>query len=46
MSILAQDLLELVRLAKGGAGALTEHLLREVARDLIAQGVEDLRGGC
>ncbi|OMT67904.1 hypothetical protein AQ762_27950 [Burkholderia pseudomallei] len=27
-------------------GALVEHLLREVASDLIAQGTEDLRGGC
>ncbi|ONC60813.1 hypothetical protein AQ917_27460 [Burkholderia pseudomallei] len=27
-------------------GALVEHLLREVASDLIAQRIEDLRGGC
>ncbi|OMT82371.1 hypothetical protein AQ762_07045 [Burkholderia pseudomallei] len=27
-------------------GALVEHLLREVARDLIARAVDDVRGGC
>lgn len=46
MSTLAKDLVELVRLAQGGAGALIEHLLREVASNLIAQGVADERGGC
>lgn len=45
MSMLAQDLLELKRLAEGGAGALTEHLLREVALNLIAPGVRDQRSG-
>lgn len=45
MSLLAEDLLELVRLAQGGAGALTEHLLREVAVNLIAPGVADERSG-
>jgi hypothetical protein len=45
MSTLAEDLIELKRLAQGGAGALTEHLLREVALNLIAQGVRDERQG-
>ncbi|KGW20859.1 hypothetical protein [Burkholderia pseudomallei] len=43
MSQSAKNLLELRRLPRG---ALVEHLLREVASDLIAQGIEDLRGGC
>ncbi|EIP86755.1 putative bacteriophage protein [Burkholderia humptydooensis MSMB43] len=46
MSLAAQDLIELLRLAQGGAGALTQHLLREVAGNLIAFGVADCRGGC
>ncbi|CAB3730587.1 hypothetical protein [Paraburkholderia rhynchosiae] len=46
MSQIASDLIELKRLADGGAGALTEHLLREVAADIIAEGVADERGGC
>jgi hypothetical protein len=41
MSVLAKDIFELKRLADGGAGALTEHLLREVANDLISEGVAD-----
>ncbi|MGF6764025.1 hypothetical protein P3T24_004356 [Paraburkholderia sp. GAS33] len=41
MSVLAKDLLELKRLASGGAGALTEHLLKEVAADIISEGVAD-----
>ncbi|MDA0561694.1 MULTISPECIES: hypothetical protein [pseudomallei group] len=45
MSQPAKNLLELLRLAQGGAGALTEHLLREVARDLIARAVADVRDG-
>jgi hypothetical protein len=45
MSQLAEDLIELKRLATGGAGALTEHLLREVALNLIAEGVSDERQG-
>lgn len=45
MSQLAGDLLELRRLAEGGAGALTEHMLREVASELIAEGVRDERQG-
>ncbi|ABA53156.1 putative bacteriophage protein [Burkholderia pseudomallei 1710b] len=46
MSLAAQDLIELLRLAQGGAGALTLHLLREIAGNLIAFGVADCRGGC
>jgi hypothetical protein len=46
MSRTAQDLIELQRLAQGGAGALTQHLLREIAKNLIAAGVADARGGC
>ncbi|WP_250538774.1 MULTISPECIES: hypothetical protein [unclassified Caballeronia] len=45
MSQAAQDLLELRRLAEGGAGALTEHLLRETALNIIAPGVRDQREG-
>lgn len=45
MSLAAQDLIELLRLAQGGAGALTLHLLREIAGNLIAFGVADCRGG-
>ena len=45
MSVLAKDLLELRRLAQGGAGALTEHLLKEVAVNLISPGVADERSG-
>ncbi|MDR5815828.1 hypothetical protein QCE62_19765 [Caballeronia sp. LZ033] len=45
MSALAKDLIELVRLAQGGAGALTEHLLREIANNIIAPGVSDARAG-
>lgn len=45
MSERAKDLIELVRLARGGAGALIEHLLREVAAALIASGVVDFRNG-
>lgn len=45
MSVLAKDLIELLRLARGGAGALTEHLLREVAGNLIAPGVASALGG-
>lgn len=43
MSQAAKNLLELRCLPRG---ALVEHLLREVASDLIAQRIEDLRGGC
>lgn len=46
MSTLALDLLELNRLCAGGAGALTEHLRRQVAMELIAAGLIDFRGGC
>ena len=46
MSRFAQDLIELQRLCLGGSGALTQHLLREIACSLIAAGVADERGGC
>ncbi|RQS70109.1 hypothetical protein DID96_15695 [Burkholderia sp. Bp8963] len=46
MSRAARDLIELQRLARNGAGALTQHLLRELAKNLIAAGVTDARGGC
>jgi hypothetical protein len=46
MSLLASDLLELRRLAEGGAGALTETLLHEVAAALIAAGIRSELGGC
>jgi hypothetical protein len=36
MSRTAQNLIELLRLAHGDAGALTQHLLRELAAQLIA----------
>ncbi|WP_122894311.1 MULTISPECIES: hypothetical protein [pseudomallei group] len=42
MSQPAKNLLELRRMPRG---ALVEHLLREVARDLIARAVADVRGG-
>jgi hypothetical protein len=45
MSRAAQDLIELQRLAQGGAGALTQHLLREVAKTLIAPGVAYVHSG-
>lgn len=43
MSLLAQDLLDLSRMPRG---ALVDHLLRELACNLIAPGVADVRGGC
>jgi hypothetical protein len=43
MSTLAHDLVELA--AYRVRGALTEHLLRELALNLIAPGVADMRGG-
>lgn len=46
MSTLAADLIELNRLAQGGAGALTEKLRLEVANALIQSGVRDFREGC
>ena len=46
MSRFAQDRIELKRLCLGGSGALTQHLLREIACNLIAAGVADERGGC
>jgi len=45
MSQDASDLVELQRLAQGGAGALTEHLLKEYAARLIAEGCRDEREG-
>ncbi|AJX30429.1 hypothetical protein [Burkholderia oklahomensis] len=42
MSQSAKNLLELRRMPRG---ALVEHLLREVARDLITRAVDDDRGG-
>jgi hypothetical protein len=39
MSAQAKDLLELQRLAVGGAGALTTHLMLAIAAALIAEGV-------
>ena len=41
MSRTAQTLLELRRLAQAGGGALTEHLLHEVAAQLIEFGADD-----
>ena len=42
MSILALDLLALLAMPRG---ALTDHLLREIALNIIAPGVADVRGG-
>jgi hypothetical protein len=38
MSHSAQDLIELMRLARCGGGALTQHLLREVAMSILSTG--------
>jgi hypothetical protein len=46
MSNDAQDILELMRLAVGGAGTLTQHLLREYAARIIGSGVRSELGGC
>lgn len=46
MSDLALDLKELMRLAHGGCGALTEKLLHEVAARIIASGLRDEKQGC
>jgi hypothetical protein len=46
MSDLAQDLIELKRLAEGGMGALTETLLHEVAARIIASGLRNELEGC
>jgi hypothetical protein len=45
MSQAASDLIELQRLAQGGAGALTQHLLREIAASIIGLYCDDQRGG-
>jgi len=42
MSLFAKDLLALRAMPRG---ALTEHLLRAIALNIIAQGVADQRGG-
>jgi hypothetical protein len=44
MSVLAKDLIEL-RALPAPHGALTNHLLREIARNLIAPGAADQQGG-
>lgn len=44
MSMLARDLIELNALPTPH-GCLTEHLLREIALNLIAPGVKDERSG-
>jgi hypothetical protein len=46
MSHAAKDLFELLRLAQGGVGTLSQHLLREMVKSLIAPGVAEVRGGC
>lgn len=46
MSQAAQDLFELLRLSKGGAGALIEDLLWRTVVNIIAPGCDDVRGGC
>lgn len=46
MSNDAQDILELMRLAVGGAGTLTQHLLREYAARIIGSGIRSDLGGC
>ena len=45
MSTLAQDLIELNAMPHPH-GALTNHLLREIAAALIAAGLRDELGGC
>jgi len=45
MSTLAKDLFELRQLVQDGAGALSQHMLAEVAAALIAEGCRDERGG-
>jgi hypothetical protein len=45
MSVLAKDLMEL-RAQPQPHGALTEHLIRAIALNLIAAGVADQRKGC
>ncbi len=44
MSTLAMDLFELKRLMLAAGGTLVEHLLHEVAAELIAEGVEEETG--
>ena len=45
MSTLAKDLFELRQLVQNGAGALSQHMLAEVAAALICEGVADEREG-
>jgi hypothetical protein len=46
MSQIAEDLIELMRLAQAGAGAFAEKRAREVAGDIIAPGCgSQLEGG-
>jgi hypothetical protein len=44
MSVLAKDLIDL-RALPAPHGALTDHLLREIARNFIAPGVAAQQGG-
>ncbi|WP_321932198.1 hypothetical protein [Paraburkholderia guartelaensis] len=43
MSPIAKTLIELLGIARGDAGALTQHLLVELAGSLIAPGVASVR---
>ena len=45
MSVLAQDLMEFIRLYRLTGGALIEHMLQATALNLIAEGVADEKGG-
>jgi hypothetical protein len=45
MSTLAEDLFEFARLFRECPGALTEHMLKATALNLIAPGVESALGG-
>jgi hypothetical protein len=46
MSYAAQDLIELQRLARSNASAFTQHLMREMAMNIIGPRVADERDGC
>ena len=41
MSAEAASLFELQRLVRCGGGALSQHLLKEIAADIISEGVRD-----
>lgn len=45
MSQAAQDLFELIRLSKGGSGALIEDLLWRTVVNIISPGIKDEREG-